>query len=128
MEDLHLICTSFGGEDANPLITTDFKKSIINFEGEFQTYDFEWKECYLPPLKAWLDEYNKSELIINFNFLYVTEDNSENLIKLLKKIITNAAYKIQINWHCHEHDPDMKELGEEIAEAVGLDFNYVIYS
>lgn len=77
-----------------------------------------------------LDEYansGKSEFTANFSFEYFNTSSSKCLFDLFKKIslIKEKGVNLIINWYYEEDDEDMMEAGEDYADLLGLEFNYL---
>lgn len=77
-----------------------------------------------------LDEYarsGKSEFTASFSFEYFNTSSSKCLFDLFKKItlIKENGINLIINWYYEEDDEDMMEAGEDYADLLDLEFNYL---
>lgn len=64
---------------------------------------------------------------VNFSFQYFNTSSSKCLFdffKMLRNFIKEGK-DVEINWHYEEYDDDMLETGEDYAELLGLEFNFV---
>jgi len=68
-----------------------------------------------------------NQLIVDFNFDYFNTATAKILYELLNRFkrIKQQGVDIIINWFYHEEDDDLLEEGQIMAEAVGLDFNFI---
>lgn len=77
-----------------------------------------------------LDEFAASggdQLTANFSFEYFNTSSSKCLFDLFKKLskISDEGKAIKINWYYEEDDEDMMEAGEDYADLLDLDFNFL---
>jgi hypothetical protein len=90
---------------------------------------------FYQPVFEFLDNFEKEkvkakvvqELIIDFKFDYFNTATAKILYDLLAKFkrIKKQGVDIIINWFYYEEDEDLLEEGQIMAEAVGLDFNFI---
>ncbi len=72
-------------------------------------------------------KYDLSELNLVLKLLYFNSSSSKYLIMMLRHIknMMDAGIRVKIDWYFEEGDDKMKEDGEDLAEAVELEFNYI---
>lgn len=70
----------------------------------------------------------KKNLIANFKFEYFNTSSSKCLFDIFRKlnIVRENGFDLSINWYYEEDDEDMLEAGEDYADLLGIDFNYVV--
>jgi hypothetical protein len=70
----------------------------------------------------------KQNLIANFKFEYFNTSSSKCLFDIFKKlnIVRQNGKRLSINWFYEEDDEDMLEAGEDYADLLGIEFNYVV--
>jgi hypothetical protein len=59
--------------------------------------------------------------------IYFNSSTSKYLIQILEvfKAYKTAGYTVEIEWYYDEWDDQMLEDGEDLAEAVSLDFEFI---
>ncbi|MDW3210088.1 MAG: DUF1987 domain-containing protein [Reichenbachiella sp.] len=69
----------------------------------------------------------KQNLIANFKFEYFNTSSSKCLFDIFRKlnIVKENGFDLSINWYYEEDDEDMLEAGEDYADLLGIEFNYV---
>ena len=69
----------------------------------------------IPPLK------------LVFNMSYYNTSSSKYLIQVLRSVMHVMDYgvKLTVEWHYEEGDDKMREDGEDLAEAVEMQFEYI---
>lgn len=77
-----------------------------------------------------LDEYaqsDRSEFQANFSFEYFNTSSSKCLFDLFKRLsrIDESGKDLIINWYYEEDDEDMMEAGEDYADLLDLEFNFL---
>ena len=72
-------------------------------------------------------KYGVSELKFIFKMAYFNSASSKFMIMMLKhlKSIIEVGMPIKIDWYYEEGDDKMQEDGEDLADAVELEFNYI---
>ena len=65
--------------------------------------------------------------IANFKFEYFNTSSSKCLFDIFRKlnIVKESGFDLSINWYYEEDDEDMLEAGEDYADLLGIEFNYV---
>ena len=71
--------------------------------------------------------YSQSDINFNIKLSYFNSSSSKFLIMMLRHIknLIDAGIHINIDWYYEEGDDKMMEDGEDLAEAVDLEFNYI---
>lgn len=77
-----------------------------------------------------LDEFadsDRSEFTANFSFEYFNTSSSKCLFDVFKRLsrISENGKSLIINWYYEEDDEDMMEAGEDYADLLDLDFNFL---
>ncbi len=85
-------------------------------------------EFYRPVLD-WLKRYMEDpnpETVFDFNIEYFNTASSKQLIQILLLLeALNKKSKVKVRWHYKDIDEDMKEIGEEYASIINVDFELV---
>ncbi len=115
------------GSDTTPEISFNALTGVLNLEGRSILNN---PETFYQPLLNWLDKYltdPRPNTTLNINLEYVSTSSTEFLFSLLRRMkkLNEAGKTVSINWNYQEGDEDMKETGEEYADATGLTFAYV---
>ena len=82
---------------------------------------------FFAPIFAWVDCYLKSNpskttLIVAFEYLHTGAARQlYELIKMLHKSEENGN-KLIVNWCYEKDDDDIKDLGKEFSDVLGIDF------
>ncbi|WP_258104831.1 DUF1987 domain-containing protein [Marinoscillum sp. MHG1-6] len=68
-----------------------------------------------------------NEVTVNFSFEYFNTSSSKCLFDVFKKLVKmqDSDKDLTINWCYEEDDEDMMEAGEDYADLLDLDFNFV---
>lgn len=71
--------------------------------------------------------YEIKELRFSIKMYYFNSSSSKYIIQMLRHIknLTDQGFDIRIDWYYEEGDEKMQEDGEDLAEAVELEFNYI---
>lgn len=72
-------------------------------------------------------ECGASNIIANFNFEYYNTSSAKCLFGIFQKLksANDKGLNVKVNWYNEEEDEDILECGEEYAEIIGMEFNYV---
>ena len=72
-------------------------------------------------------KYNIPELNFVIKLSYFNSSSAKYLIMMLRhlKNLIDAGMQVKIDWYFEGGDEKMQEDGEDLAEAVGLEFNYI---
>jgi len=85
-------------------------------------------EFYRPVIE-WLKKYMENpnpETVFDFKIEYFNTASSKQLIQILLLLEQlNKKSKVKVRWHYKDIDEDMKELGEEYANLINVDFELV---
>lgn len=90
-------------------------------------------DFYTPVLK-WLDQFsnevdNKDTDSVKFTFrlVYYNSGSFKAIINILLKLvnITKKSVNVHIDWYYDEDDNQLKDIGEELSQLVGLPFNFI---
>ncbi|MFY0601157.1 MAG: DUF1987 domain-containing protein [Cyclobacteriaceae bacterium] len=66
-------------------------------------------------------------IVVDFSFRYFNTSSSKCLFDLFKMLkgMEKEGKELEINWHYEEDDDDMLETGEDYADILDLEFNYI---
>jgi len=123
---------------------TDFTPSVIfqiesgNFELSGVSRPEDVAGFYEGPLE-WLSKLEESiqstpeykyelpELRFSFKMTYFNSGSSKYMIQILRTLrnLIREGVDINIDWYFEEGDDKMQDDGEDLAEAVELNFNYI---
>jgi hypothetical protein len=90
-------------------------------------------EFYSPVLK-WLDQFvnevdkKKIDSVkFTFRLVYYNSGSFKVIINILLKLvnISKKSVHVNIDWYYDEDDNQLKDIGEELSDLVGLPFNYI---
>jgi hypothetical protein len=92
------------------------------------------------PILKWLEEYHelvlsqntsfeKSLLTLNLKMTYFNSASSKFLLDILLEFMKfmSKGNKIEVNWFYEDGDDEILESGEEIADMLGYNFNFIPY-
>ncbi|KPK87608.1 MAG: hypothetical protein AMS27_02160 [Bacteroides sp. SM23_62_1] len=70
------------------------------------------------------------KVLMEFRLAYFNSASSKQIIEILNCIKRFKVYGIdlEVNWYYDEGDEQMRDDGEELAEACDLEFNYYVIS
>ncbi len=121
--------------DYTPKITFMADTGIFEISGVSRPEDV--AGFYEEPLK-WLGDFEnavlKSEnryeiqdLSFSIKMSYFNSSSSKYIIQLLRHVknLNDQGLNITVDWYYEEGDEKMMEDGEDLAEAVELEFNYI---
>src|SRR5262249_48357005 len=100
---------------------------ILEIDGE--SYPENAMKFYKPVFN-WLSEYlteTKKDIVFNFKLEYFNTSSSKcilNILEMLEEAHSNGR-KVELNWYHREDDDDMLESGQEFAEDMSLEFNFI---
>ncbi len=81
------------------------------------------------PILEWLEKYKENpnpETVFDFKIEYFNTASSKQLIQILLLLEDlNKKSKVKVRWHYKDIDEDMKEIGEEYASIINVDFELV---
>ena len=110
-----------------PLVNFDPDQGVLEIKGRSSP---ENSILFYQKIIDSLDEFAESggdEFTANFSFEYFNTSSSKCLFDLFKKLskISDEGKEIKINWYYEEDDEDMMEAGEDYADLLDLDFNFL---
>ena len=72
-------------------------------------------------------KYELPELRSSFKMTYFNSGSSKYMIQILRTLrnLTRIGVDVNIDWYFEEGDDKMQDDGEDLAEAVELNFNYI---
>ncbi|WP_420580753.1 DUF1987 domain-containing protein [Reichenbachiella sp.] len=110
-----------------PLIYFDPNRGLLELRGKSSP---ENSIQFYSNLISDLEEFGrngKRNLIANFKFEYFNTSSSKCLFDIFRKlnIVKESGFDLSINWYYEEDDEDMLEAGEDYADLLGIEFNYV---
>lgn len=126
MENFHI-----KGSTYIPAIDFDAENHVLEIAGE--SYH-EYTQEFFQPVFDWLDQYLEeggNSITFNFRMTYFNTSSSRRFLEILTKLENYQRDKggnVVINWYYEENDTDMKESGEEYADDVDIEFNFIPYS
>lgn len=87
---------------------------------------------FYQPLLDWLKEYKSSPLdktIFDFKLVYFNTASSKLILDILLILeeIKEEGHDILVRWYSLSNDEDMHEAGEEYADMVEVEFEYLTY-
>ncbi|MEO9964505.1 MAG: DUF1987 domain-containing protein [Reichenbachiella sp.] len=110
-----------------PLIYFDPNRGLLELRGKSSP---ENSIQFYSQLISDLEEFarnSKQNLIANFKFEYFNTSSSKCLFDIFRKMnaVKENGFELSINWYYEEDDEDMLEAGEDYADLLGIEFNYV---
>ena len=72
-------------------------------------------------------KYEVQELMVSINMSYYNSSSSKYITQIFRHFrnLSDHGLDIRIDWYYEEGDEKMLEDGEDLAEAVELDFNFI---
>jgi len=85
---------------------------------------------FFKPLVDWIQKYFlevTGKLVLNIKLDYLNSSSIKYLSDMIDKLENyhKSGGAVEINWYHKEDDEDIKEMGEEIKEDVGFNFNII---
>lgn len=110
-----------------PLIYFDPERGLLELRGKSSP---ENSIQFYGRLLSDLDTFGRSvnkNLIVNFKLEYFNTSSSKCIFDIFKKLnlVRENGRRLKINWYYEEDDEDMLEAGEDYADLLGIEFNYV---
>lgn len=109
-----------------PEIRLNTTAKILSFKGRSSP---ENALMFYEKVYAAIDQHMKesNELTVKFMFEYFNTSSSKCLFEIFKKLKghMDAGKNIVIDWIFEEDDDDMMETGEDFADIIGIDINFV---
>jgi hypothetical protein len=112
------------------------KTPEINFDpkkGDFQISGISIPEDsikFYKPIIDWLKKYvenSNSCTVLSFKLAYVNTSSLQALYDVIFLLddIHNKTSQVLVKWYYLEEDLDMKEIGEDLQEALTIDFSFI---
>ena len=113
--------------DFIPGILLDKEKGIFEMTGKACPENLD--EFY-DPIFRWLDEYIENpneETIFEVKLVYYNTASSKALLKILQKLelLHKKGHKVIVRWHYEEDDEDLQIAGEDYAELIEIQFEFI---
>lgn len=110
-----------------PLVNFDPDKGLLEIKGRSSP---ENSILFYQKIIDGLDEFAQSDrekLQANFSFEYFNTSSSKCLFDVFKRLskLDELGKKLVINWYYEEDDEDMMEAGEDYADLLDLEFNFL---
>ena len=118
------------GTDDTPNVILDKDNAKFEISGRSLPEDV---NMFYEPILNWIDEYSEApceKTEFNFKLEYFNTASSKIILDILLKFeeIVENGHDVVIHWHYHEEEEDMLEAGEEYADIVEIQFEYVAYT
>ncbi len=110
-----------------PLVKFDPEAGILEVKGRSSPENsIQFYQKIIDSLDAFAKS-DKPKFTTNFSFEYFNTSSSKCLFDVFKKLskISDEGKDIIINWYYEEDDEDMMEAGEDYADLLDLDFNFL---
>lgn len=84
---------------------------------------------FYAPIIKWLKNYSLnpySETVLSFKLAYVNTSSLQTLYEILFILdkINKNGNKVIVEWYHMQEDEDMKEIGEDLQEALSFEFSF----
>jgi hypothetical protein len=84
---------------------------------------------FYTPIIKWLKDYSlnpSSETILSFKLSYINTSSLQTLYEILFILdkINKNGNKVLVEWYHIREDEDMKEVGEDLQEALSFQFSF----
>lgn len=115
--------------DDTPLVILNREEGQFEISGKSMPEDV---IDFYKPVLDWLQAYIADPLektVFDIKLIYFNTASSKLLLDLMMTLekIREKGKDVLIRWHSMTYDEDMQEAGEEYAEMVDLDFEYLTY-
>ncbi|MFY0605294.1 MAG: DUF1987 domain-containing protein [Cyclobacteriaceae bacterium] len=110
-----------------PLVNFDPQEGILEIKGRSSPENsILFYQKIIEGLEAFLES-DLEELTANFSFEYFNTSSSKCLFDVFKRLsrFEDEDKNLVINWYYEEDDEDMMEAGEDYADLLDLDFNFL---
>ena len=112
-----------------PSVFLDKDKSKFEISGKSLPEDV---ATFYQPMLDWMEEYKSSPLdntIFDFKLVYFNTASSKMILDVLLALeeLKEDGKDVLVRWHSLSNDEDMKEAGEEYADMVEVNFEYLTY-
>lgn len=110
-----------------PFVNFDYASGLLELKGVSSPENS--LEFYNPVFQA-VDKYRElgmQSLEVNMALEYFNTSSSKCLYQIFKGIkrIAEGGRSVVINWMYDTDDEDMREVGEDYSDILGLEFNYL---
>ena len=110
-----------------PLVNFDPEEGILELKGRSSP---ENSILFYQKIIEGLEEYAESDresFTASFSFEYFNTSSSKCLFDVFKRLskIEESGIDLIINWYYEEDDEDMMEAGEDYADLLDLEFNFL---
>lgn len=110
-----------------PLVYFDPNRGLLELRGRSSP---ENSIQFYNKLLMGLENYPESarrKLVANFKFEYFNTSSSKCLFDVFRKLmkIEQQGVNLTVNWYYEEYDDDMQEAGEDYADLLGMEFNFI---
>ncbi|TAD95547.1 MAG: DUF1987 domain-containing protein [Bacteroidetes bacterium] len=114
-----------------PTVNFDPGTGILEMSGEsYHEYTIEFFQPILEWLNKFLEEPNR-DVVFNFKMTYFNTSSSRRFLEIfdmLEEYKKSKNGNVKVNWYYKEGDVDMLESGEEYAEDVDIEFEFISYN
>ncbi len=110
-----------------PLVNFDPEEGILEVKGRSSPENsILFYQKIIEGLEAFLES-DLPKLTANFSFEYFNTSSSKCLFDVFKRLsrFEDSDKDLIINWYYEEDDEDMMEAGEDYADLLDLDFNFL---
>lgn len=129
METLNIKGTSY-----TPEVTFDVDNNIYSIKGDSRPED---THAFYQILIDWLSSLKNSDIdkgkvngndaLFKFQFDYLNSSSSKFILKLIMciKELQENGFNFRIEWYFDQPDIDMRELGEEYKDMLGMEIKLI---
>ncbi|MFT7230947.1 MAG: hypothetical protein ACI8TA_000149 [Cyclobacteriaceae bacterium] len=110
-----------------PLVSFDPETDLLEIKGRSSP---ENSILFYGIILKFIDDFaesDRNELTVNLSFEYFNTSSSKCLFDLLRSLskLEENDKGLVINWYYEEDDEDMMEAGEDYADLLDLDINFI---
>lgn len=121
--------------DFTPKLDFDAEKHVFLLEGvsrpenviNFYQQAVDWLKLYESEVIGKIEnKYSINKITIQFKLQYFNSASAKSLLQILQSIKSFEKYgmNVVVDFYYDEGDEQMREDGEELAEAIEMEFNY----
>lgn len=115
--------------DDSPLVILNREEGRFEISGKSMPEDV---VDFYEPVREWLKLYSADPLektAFDIKLVYFNTASSRFLLEIFLTLleIRKKGFEVLVRWHYMSDDEDMQESGQEYAEMVKLDFEYLTY-
>lgn len=123
-----MIDVMYGPTRSTPHVLVNSAQGKIVFEGKSSPENS--LKFYFPIIKRieqLFQDYSGSAITMEMKLEYFNTSSSKCLFDLFKtmKKLERQGKNVVVNWYFEEDDIDMQESGEDYADLLGMDFNFI---